>query len=90
MIAIRLVIVAMKPPTLVSQARAGVALPWLLDQLESRLTVRACKKQLLPKIRNEALLHQALTAPSCILEADYERLETLGDSVIKVCVCVCE
>jgi endoribonuclease Dicer len=34
------------------------------------------------------LLHQALTPPAAMYGSDYQRLETLGDAVIKICTIV--
>ena len=60
-------------------------LPSLLHRIDLRLSVDELRQNVLGHVRfsNSALLQEALTAPSAYEPTNYNRLELLGDTVLK-------
>lgn len=56
----------------------------LFAHIEESSIVIDCKNYLIPSFSDMKLLRTALTAPSCERQYSYERLETIGDSLLKV------
>ncbi|KIY67664.1 hypothetical protein CYLTODRAFT_396636 [Cylindrobasidium torrendii FP15055 ss-10] len=68
--------------------RSYFALPAILRRTTDTYRARAAKFSLsLPPIRDD-LMVQALTIPSAVMPFNNQRLETLGDSVLKICTVV--
>jgi dsRNA-specific ribonuclease/ERCC4-related helicase len=53
---------------------------------EHFLTVQECRDTLLPRMKNLELLWCAVTCTSAQMPVNYERLETLGDSLLKLLI----
>jgi dsRNA-specific ribonuclease len=56
----------------------------LLAHIEHSSIVLDCKRLLIPTFSDMKLLRLALTTPSCERQFSYERLETIGDSLLKL------
>ncbi|WVQ62182.1 uncharacterized protein L199_000320 [Kwoniella botswanensis] len=65
--------------------RTGTVLPYLFDELDNHLIANQANKDLFNGMINRRLLKQALTTPgsNTILSKNYERLEFLGDTILK-------
>ncbi|OCF55448.1 hypothetical protein L486_06931 [Kwoniella mangroviensis CBS 10435] len=65
--------------------RTGTVLPYLFDELDNHLIANQANKDLLNGMIDGRLLKQALTTPgsNMILSTNYERLEFLGDTILK-------
>lgn len=59
-------------------------LPSIFKKIDSCLLAYELKQQNCLPIDNNQLLIEALIAPSVQMENNYERLETLGDSFLKI------
>jgi len=64
--------------------QTGVLLPSIFKKIDSCLLAYELKQQNCLPIDNNQLLIEALIAPSVQMEDNYERLETLGDSFLKI------
>ena len=71
-------------PISLNLSRAASPLGLLIYHCEQLRILEEFKVTLLPTFRDTSLLLCALTAPSALLNYSYERLETLGDSVLKI------
>ncbi|WWD09420.1 hypothetical protein V865_007544 [Kwoniella europaea PYCC6329] len=65
--------------------RTGTVLPYLFDELDNHLIANQANKDLFNGMIDGRLLKQALTTPgsNMILSKNYERLEFLGDTILK-------
>ncbi|WWC99698.1 hypothetical protein V866_006603 [Kwoniella sp. B9012] len=65
--------------------RTGTVLPYLFDELDNHLIANQANKDLFHGMIDGRLLKQALTTPgsNMILTKNYERLEFLGDTILK-------
>lgn len=63
---------------------SSLFIPSLTNRLEQVLLTKELNATLFKGALDEKLLSQALTAPSTGGESDYERLEYIGDSALKL------
>ncbi|KAL0070846.1 Dicer-like protein 1 [Marasmius tenuissimus] len=66
-----------------STMRTALLLPCVLQRIEDFLLVKELNSRLLSNAISDGLLHMALTTRAVEIEYDYERLEILGDSILK-------
>jgi endoribonuclease Dicer len=69
-------------PISASMYRTATLMPSIMMHIDAVLLVREVNEKLETDI-DETLLLEAFTTPSANMDADYERLETLGDSFLK-------
>ncbi|KAL0570757.1 Dicer-like protein 1 [Marasmius crinis-equi] len=67
-----------------STMRTALLLPCILQRMEEFLLVKEMNARLFSHTLPDNLLHMALTTRSVEIEYDYERLEILGDSILKL------
>ncbi|KAK1236744.1 Dicer-like protein 1 [Marasmius sp. AFHP31] len=66
-----------------STMRTALLLPCVLQRIEDFLLVKELNSRLFNNAISDGLLHMALTTRAVEIEYDYERLEILGDSILK-------